>query len=377
MLAVRSTSARSDAWVAETRRLIASDQVYYGIVALFTLCTGVTAALVGRDYLIFTICDYVKSWAILAAGAITVALSPTFVVRAWREHPASPCSLAWQILRTFLAPNVAAGLALYLALAAFMGAFTTLKTVLPCLNGFWADPWLARIDCAVHFGQQPWRWIQPLLGFPLVTRLIEIVYGPVWIGCITLVLLYLCMIRRDPEHRRRFLIGFILTWIINGIVLAGIFMSGGPAFYGRITHDDGPFGDLVRYLDFDADTALSAAWTQRELWQAYRAASSGVGAGISAFPSLHVSMILLCCLGMWKIGRPVAYALVAVAAVIVVGSVHLGWHYAVGNYVVFVLMGAIWWASGRLAVGSCRNAEPWSILSPDDRLPDAVGPRAA
>ncbi len=377
MLAVRSTSARTDAWVADTRHLIVEDRAYYVIIGLFVLCAGVTAGLVGRDYLVFTVVDYVKSWAILAVGAIIAVLSPRFVVRAWRERPARPLALAWEILLEFLAPNIAAGLALYLAMAVFMGAFTTLKTVLPCLNGFWADPWLARIDCAVHFGQQPWRWIQPLLGFPPVTRLIEFAYGPVWMACMTLVPLYFCMGRLQPEHRRRFLIGFMLTWVVNGIVLAGIFMSGGPAFYGRITHDNEPFGDLVRYLSFDADTALSAAWTQHELWQAYRVASSGVGAGISAFPSLHVSMILLCCLGMWKIGRPVAYALVAVAAVIVVGSVHLGWHYAIGNYVVFVLMGAIWWASGRLAVAPRRIQEPRSIMSPDDRLPDAIGQRAA
>ena len=377
MLAIRSASAETDAWIADTRHLIADDRAYYVTIALFVLCAGVTAALVGRDYLAFTIWAYLKSWAILAVGAIVAALSPEFAIRAWRERPESPLGLAWTMLVEFFAPNVAAGLALYLALAAFMGAFTTLKTVLPCLNDFWADPWLARIDCAVHFGQQPWRWIHPLLGVPLITRMIEIVYEPVWIGCITLVPLYLCTIRRDPEHRRRFLIGFMLTWIVNGIVLAGIFMSGGPAFYGQITHDDGPFGDLVRYLSFDADTALSAAWTQHELWQVYRAASSGVGAGISAFPSLHVSMILLCCLGMWKIGRPVAYALVAVAAVIVVGSVHLGWHYAVGNYAVFVLMGAIWWVSGRLAIAPRRSLRPWGVLSPDDLLPDAVGPRAA
>ncbi|HEX4768470.1 MAG TPA: phosphatase PAP2 family protein [Lichenihabitans sp.] len=372
MIAVWSSSAHTDAWVAETRRLIAEDRVYYVIVGLFVLCAGVTAAAVGRDYVVFTVFGYVRSWAILAVGGITAALSPRFIVRAWRERPAHPLVLARDILLEFLAPAAAAGLALYLALAAFMGAFTTMKTVLPCLNGFWADPWLARIDRAVHFGQQPWRWIQPLLGFPPVTRLIEIVYEPVWIGCIMLVPLYFCVTRRHPEHRRRFLIGFMLTWIINGIVLAGLFMSGGPAFYGRITHDNGPFGDLVRYLSFDADTALSAAWTQRELWQAYRAASSGVGVGISAFPSLHVSMIVLCCLGMWKISRPVAYALVAVAAVIVVGSVHLGWHYAVGNYVVFVLIGAIWWASGRLAVAPRRIPEPWGVRSSGDRPRGAV-----
>ncbi|MFB2351546.1 hypothetical protein, partial [Priestia megaterium] len=70
-------------------------------------------------------------------------------------------------------PRAAAGMALFLSTFVFMGAFTTVKTALPNITSFWADPALTALDRAVHLGHDPWRLLQPLLGHPFVTRLIE------------------------------------------------------------------------------------------------------------------------------------------------------------------------------------------------------------
>ena len=67
------------------------------------------------------------------------------------------------------------------------------------------------------------------------------------------------------------------------------------------------------YLSFEGATPLSANWEQHELWSMQQAGLSGVGAGISDFPSLHVSMIVLCCLSLRKINRRAACSFVGLS----------------------------------------------------------------
>ena len=344
-----SLSTRARRRIGQTLRRIGQDWPYYLIIASFVALTAATANRLHRNGLIETIRGYLTLWADLAVTVLTIRFAFAFALRSWKERPRSPVSLAKKVVLELLLPKTVAGVLLYLALAVFMGAFTTFKTLLPCLNDFWADPWLAQLDRWVHGGQQSWHLLQPMLGHPPITRAIEIVYGPVWMSCVSLLPLFFCLSDRYPDDRRRFLVAFLLTWMVNGLLLAGVFMSGGPAFYGRLLHDDAPFGDLQLYLSFEGATPFSASWAQRQLWSMHQAGISGVGAGISAFPSLHVSMILLCCFSVWNISRRAGCLFVALAAVIVIGSVHLGWHYLVGDYAVFGIMGAIWRTSGYLA----------------------------
>ncbi len=344
-----SLSTRARRGIDETLRRIGQDWLYYLTIASFVALTAATAHRLHRNGLIDTIWGYLTLWADLAVTVLTIRFSFAFTMRSRKERPRSPVSLAKQVALELFSPKTVAGVLLYLALAAFMGAFTTFKTLLPGLNDFWADPWLAQLDRWVHGGQQSWHLLQPLLGHPPITRAIEIVYGPVWMSCVSLLPLFFCLSDRYPDDRRRFLVAFLLTWTFNGLLLAGVFMSGGPAFYGQLVHDVAPFGDLQRYLGFESATPFSASWAQRQLWAMHQAGISGVGAGISDFPSLHVSMIVLCCFSVWNISRRAGSLLVALAALIVIGSVHLGWHYLVGDYAVFGIMGAIWRTSGLLA----------------------------
>lgn len=194
-----------------------------------------------------------------------------------------------------------------------------------------------------------------MLGYHAVTRGVEFVYGPVWLTCYLALVVYFSFTTRDIAHRRHVLLAFLLIWIINGIVLSALFMSGGPAFYGAITHDTSRYANLVKYLSFDS-TLFSAQLEQHKLWALHAAGSSNIGAGISAFPSLHVSMIFLCCFAASKVNRLFTYAAMCIAVVIVSGAVHLGWHYAIGVYVDFILIPAIWWLSGRWAAASMPAA---------------------
>ncbi len=55
----------------------------------------------------------------------------------------------------------------------------------------------------------------------------------------------------------------------------------------------------------------------------------GVGAGISAFPSMHVAAATLNALFLSERGRVLAAVGWSYVALILFGSVYLGWHYAI------------------------------------------------
>jgi hypothetical protein len=47
-----------------------------------------------------------------------------------------------------------------------------LKSVIPLVHPFYLDPVLAEWDRTLHFGIDPWRYLQPILGYAPITYLI-------------------------------------------------------------------------------------------------------------------------------------------------------------------------------------------------------------
>jgi len=243
------------------------------------------------------------------------------------------------------APELLARATLFLGLSAFMGAFTTVKTLLPQVQPFWADGAMAALDRAIHLGEDPWRLLQPWIDSPIVIRFIEWCYSPIWLAVTSVLPAWMAICCDDLRLRRRFLLTFLLAWIVNGTVLAGLFISGGPAFYEPITGDAARFAPLLAWLGA-VGGPFSAAAQQQQLWAVYVASSPTVGAGVSAFPSLHVTMAVLAALGGWSISRTLGRLLTAYAVIILIGSVGLGWHYAIDGYAAIASTIALWWLAG-------------------------------
>jgi hypothetical protein len=85
-----------------------------------------------------------------------------------------------------------------------------------------------------------------------------------------------------------------------------------------------------------------AVHTQEMLWQLYERSAVGLGAGISAMPSMHVAAAVLFALLGWRVSRPLGIAFSVFAGLILLGSVHLGWHYAVDGYISILATIALW-----------------------------------
>ena len=72
-------------------------------------------------------------------------------------------------------------------------------------------------------------------------------------------------------------------------------------------------------------------------------------------PSMHLSIACLFAILGWRISKAWGISATIFLALILVGSVHLGYHYAIDGYAAIVATLAIWWLSGilvsKLAIG--------------------------
>ena len=73
-----------------------------------------------------------------------------------------------------------------------------------------------------------------------------------------------------------------------------------------------------------------------------------MGSGISAMPSLHVAMAFLFALLTWRVNRLLGVCFYAFTGLILLGSVHLAWHYAVDGYLALAITWCIWHLVDRL-----------------------------
>jgi len=211
--------------------------------------------------------------------------------------------------------------------------------------GFGADASLAHLDRTLH-GADPWRLLQPWLGHPAITVVLDRLYA-LWLPLLVPAIAWFCWYPERAE-RRRFLLAVSLTWIGLAIILALALPSAGPCYYSSVTGDGGPFGDLMAYLGrVNATSGLAALGLQRWLWWAQESGAAIPYASIAAMPSLHVAFPVLCTLAAWQRSRWFAVAWGVFAILTWLGSIHLGWHYAIDGEVAALAVVGIWAATGR------------------------------
>ncbi len=68
-----------------------------------------------------------------------------------------------------------------------------------------------------------------------------------------------------------------------------------------------------------------------------------LGSGISAMPSMHVSMSVLMALGVSSLNKKLGFAFWGFTLIIYIGSFLLGWHYAVDGLVSAPITVFIWY----------------------------------
>jgi hypothetical protein len=243
--------------------------------------------------------------------------------------------------------RIAGGTLLLLIFMLFAAGFTVLKAAIPMLHPFSWDRTFLAWDLALHGGRFPYQILWPLLGNTAATTLVNFVYHA-WLFVLYAIVFTEAFSTTRDRLRLRFFYAFVLTWSIGGNLLALIFSSAGPVYLERLGLG-ADYAPLMSALHaFHQIVPVWALRVQDALWSSYAGAGGGI-VGISAMPSMHVaSSVLLACYGFSR-SRRLGWLLTAFTVTIAMGSVHLGWHYAVDGYIGAGVALACWWAAGRLA----------------------------
>ena len=286
----------------------------------------------------------------LAAGfllaSLPIMLVSLFLMRfyhiARHVKPERPIPALFSDLRQFLGSGarMANGIPMVLIMVIFMYVFVGVKASIPNLNPYAWDLYFSDLDRTLHFGKFPWQWLQPLLGHPYISFVININYSG-WFLVMWMTWVYFAFADRPSPLRTRFFLSFFLMWILIGGVLAIVFSSVGPCYYGRLGLSPDPYAELMTYLrGANEILPIWAIPVQDVLWQGHIGKSAIDG--ISAMPSMHNGSALLFALAGYKVSRFAGHLLSAHAVLIFIGSIHLGWHYAVDSYLAWALTLVIW-----------------------------------
>lgn len=292
--------------------------------------------------------------AILLNIAKTSLIMMAFFLVVWRfcyglfcARPKKPVRWLISDLRSFvLNPNkMADGLLCYLAVAVMATSFVFLKDMLPVLNPFSWDPQFVALDQWLHGGTDPWRLLWPVFGDPAATKLLDSAYV-IWFFLNYITTFFAAFERSDPRRGLVFLVAFALTWIIGGNILATVFSSVGPVYYEAFGFGSDFVGQMAQLHELNESIPIWALNAQQVLLDGYT--NDGALRGISAMPSMHVATSVVMTMFAFSYARWLGWVMSAFTCLILLGSVHLGWHYAVDGYFSVVLALVVWWVSKRL-----------------------------
>lgn len=248
--------------------------------------------------------------------------------------------------------------------------FTPFKIMIGHVRGFPWDEALMRLDRLLFLGQDPWILTHAVFGGPLATFVLHMAYN-MWFVMMWLSIVYFMLRPELVRLRAQYLVSFLLTWMLVGSAAAYLLGSAGPCFYERAFGDPHfrPLMDRLHRIDAELQ-AISSTFgvhglrLQDMLWQSFASESGVFGGGISAMPSVHVSIAVLMACASWSVSARMGWILTLFALTIWIGSVHFGWHYALDGIVGAAMTLAIWRFSGWLVERLVMREAPAASLRP-------------
>lgn len=321
--------------------------------------------------------SYIKVIWLMAPAAILLAIVP-IGLRALMAKGSGPIDeLLGFIKSRFGSPALAAAtIAPIMIIPLLMGSFGTLKMLMPLARDFTWDDWLATADRWMFFGYQPWQLTHGLFPGPGFTDFIDIVYS-LWVAMLFAAMLFYALVAPRYE-RARFFLSFAAAWLLIGVAGAYLFASAGPCYAQLVGATTAPeFETLMANLKatHEAGFRLGAYEWQEVLWKHHANREYGFAMGISAMPSMHNAITVLYALSLARASRALRIGAWAYVALIFVGSIHLGWHYAIDGIGAGLMMWAIWAGAGAYLerIGYARAIEGGQADLPDlDGKPVAI-----
>ncbi len=231
-------------------------------------------------------------------------------------------------------------------------SYTHIKTLIPNINPYYLDFTLFELDKKIHFGLSPWEITHSIFSSNLSTIFIDFLYQ-LWFLIIWGFLLFFILYKKDNNHRNQFMLTFLSCWVIIGTVMATWLSSVGPCYIHLLDNSQTQYIPLLKLLDTQSSFteehyyySLQALKFQSLLWDSFINENNALGAGISAMPSMHVSMATLLSLSTYKLNKTLCFIMWVYTLFIQIGSVHLAWHYALDGYVSILVTTIIWYVWG-------------------------------
>ncbi len=339
----------AEACVASVRRTFLDHVPLYACLVAFAAITQVILVAYHLDLPLisgsFFLSTLVQVIVLLAAGAALRFLFASYSAGR-SSHPLR------EILRHLFSAamhrdrlgSVVHGVAV---LAPLLMIFTALKIDIIRIHPFSWDPVFMRMSLALGNGHTIWEYLQPIVGYPFITTILSFAYDLWFFAMFGCVFWQLARPSSDLV-RSQFFLAFVFAWFFGGFVLATIFSSAGPCFYDYIAKGPNPYAPLMHYLR--ATSVHWPIWTvavQDELWRAYVTGQGDIQ-GISAMPSMHVTVAVLLALLGWRTNWKLGTAFSVFAVLIFVGSIVLGWHYVFDGVAGALVAMLVWIAAGRI-----------------------------
>lgn len=323
-------------------RLIAWQHRYLaGIVIAYGGAALATASLYGNGAIVAPLGRYASISIVVIASIYGMAWSrPGWLARILPPDERENGLPSQRVLQ---------GLFAVILLFLFLYSFSVFKSLIPVINPFRWDGAFAAWDATLHGGTDPWRLLQPVLGHPAITIAVDSVYS-LWFFVVIGAFFWQAFSVRNAERRMRFLLSFVLSWIVIGTIAATLLSSAGPVYLAPLTGEESSYADLLVYLNgINRQYPVLAVRAHEMLWQTFRSGETQLGHGISAMPSMHVALSVLTVILFWRSGLVARIATILFATVIFLGSIHLAWHYAIDGYVATAMAAIIWKATAHLA----------------------------
>lgn len=343
---------------------VRTHRVYLAIIAVFVPLAPIVGFLTGTEDVIrlsFQMPRFMMLAVFFATG-IFLGHAVWFMLTA--RPDGSLAQAMWADFKArFLQPQrIANFLVAVLPVPLFFSAYNSVKRTIPYINPFSWDRQFSDWDKFLHGGFHPYELIQPLLGYPLVTSLMDRLYAS-WFAVLILTVVWQAFTTRNQAVRQQFFLTFPLIWIVLGTGGAILLSSAGPVYFDRVLAEPGPYQTLLTYLGRADEQYLVLAVNGHEfLWRVYMAGGDNFGTGISAMPSMHIAMTTLFAIVGWKTNRFLGIAYTVFAVFIQLGSVHLAWHYAIDGYISTIAVLILWWVVGRV-LGTAKQRQAAAVVA--------------
>lgn len=318
---------------------IKADKVIYGLIITFAFFVTIVANHNGYESK-SQLTGYLLLLPVVLQLSFIIGSVGYFLVLVCRREK-QPLYCFWQQMIFFYEQRyrIITAFLLLVAISIFSSYYSTFKAMIPVFHPFEFDESIRHMDLWLFFGREPWRLIHDLYQSPWITFALDIAYS-LWFFLVYGVLIVFLLIKKGKK-RRRYVLAWLLCWIVIGNILALLFSSVGPTFIGRLYPESSDYLPLMTLLhqqdmwlqQYSPNISLSSLSTQDYLWTSYTTGKEMLGSGISAMPSMHVSMAVLMALGVSSLNRKLGILFWLFALIIYVGSFTLGWHYAADGLV--------------------------------------------